>query len=84
MTYVYVLHTEDWKNHYYVGVTSHLERRVQEHNAGENASTKGARWRLVYCEGYVGQTYALKRERKLKTDRRVWRFVKKRIEESLE
>lgn len=84
MEYVYVLRTEEWEKHYYIGVTSNVEKRLKQHNEGKNRSTKNADWRIVYLEGYIKRKAAEEREKKLKRDRRVWRHVKERIEKSLE
>ena len=84
MSFVYVLRCLDRAREFYIGVTDDVERRLREHNEGRNASTKGTTWELVYYEAYRSRSYALDRERQLKKDRRVWRFVKERILKSLE
>ena len=84
MTYVYVIQCEEWKNPFYIEVSNDPQRRLAEHNAGEQASTKGCQWELVYVEGYVNRQYAERRERALKANRRVWRFVRERILQSIE
>jgi len=65
--YVYILECID--NSLYTGVTTDLERRVQEHNE----SSKGARYtrprrpvRLVYYETVTSRSEACKRESALK------------------
>ena len=45
--YTYVLKQEA-AEHYYVGSTSDLKRRLQEHNNGSTRSTAGRVWEL-YC-----------------------------------
>ncbi len=50
----------------YIGYTSNLKQRVENHNKGLNTSTKGHKWKLVYAEAYLDEEDARKRERKLK------------------
>ena len=44
---VYIL-KEINKNHFYVGSTNNLKRRIREHYKNLNVSTQGRKWRL-YC-----------------------------------
>ena len=81
MYYVYVLQNET--SEYYIGYSENLQRRLAEHNAGGNQSTKGHQWDLVYYEAYKREKYAREREQKLKKNRRMKTFFLKRIEESL-
>ena len=37
MTYVYILQSVAFPEHYYVGITGELRARLQRHNAGERA-----------------------------------------------
>jgi putative endonuclease len=82
MYYVYVLLSE--KGEFYVGYTSNIERRISEHNSGQNESTKGRRWKLAYYEAYASKADAQCRERNLKARGQAKRFLKKRIEHSVE
>jgi len=51
MFYVYALRSLI-KNYIYVGMTNDIERRVHEHNNGENSSTKAYKpFILIYAEG---------------------------------
>lgn len=82
MHYVYVLLSGN--EDFYVGYTSDLKRRVEEHNSGLNKSTKGKRWKVIYYEAYAARADALERERKLKQRGQSKRFLKQRIRRSIE
>ncbi len=65
--YVYVL--ESLKNgDRYIGYTSNLKKRIEEHNQGKSIYT-GIRkpWKLIYFEGCTDMQDAKRRERYLKT-----------------
>jgi len=66
MHYVYVLESEmDGK--LYIGCTNNLQRRIQEHNAGTNPSTKARRpLKLIYYEAFLLQADAFNREKIIK------------------
>jgi putative endonuclease len=52
----------------YVGMSSNPERRLIEHNAGKNRSTKAySPWKIVYTESFPTLLEARKREVFLKT-----------------
>ncbi len=80
MHYVYLLQSDDLAR--YVGSTSDLRRRLQEHNAGNVASTRGKHWRVVYYEAYVSKKDALRREAALKDGRARYHLFD-RVAESL-
>ena len=65
--YVYVLRSQrDGK--LYTGVTSDLDRRIREHNAGKTKSLRGRRpLVLAYWEQHPTKAQALVRERYFKT-----------------
>ena len=65
--YVYVLKSEkDQKN--YTGYTQNLKLRLEQHQTGEVESTKYRRpLKLIYFEGCLNQSDAIKREKYLKT-----------------
>lgn len=66
MFYVNIL--ENSKGRRYVGFTEDLQRRVEEHNAGQNLSTKSYRpWAVIFYEAYRNRQDALRRESYLKT-----------------
>jgi putative endonuclease len=65
--YVYVIESIKNRN-LYVGETKDLKNRLQEHNQGENISTKTYKpWKLIHYESYLNEKDALRRERYLKT-----------------
>lgn len=66
--YVYVL--ESIKNgSLYIGYTTELKKRLQEHNHGLNFSTKSYRpWELIHYEAYRDKRDAERRENYLKTN----------------
>ena len=67
MYYVYAIKSlkKDWL---YVGITDSLERRLHQHNKGQNRSTKPyAPFKLVYFEKTTDRQSARVREKYLKT-----------------
>ncbi len=65
--YVYIIESDN-SGRKYVGSTNNLERRIHQHNRGENSSTrKGIPYRLIYFESFESKELALKRERFFKT-----------------
>jgi len=80
--YVYVLQSNKDKN-FYVGFTTNLPKRLEEHNAGKVTSTiRRIPLHLVYWEGCLNQIDATQREKYLKTS---WgkRYIKNRIKNYL-
>ncbi len=78
MYYVYVLRSEADSN-FYVGYSSDLKNRIQQHEKGLVSSTKNRRpLVLVYYEACLNQQDAIHREKYLKTS---WgkRYIKTRI-----
>ena len=56
------------RNYVYVGMTSDLERRLKEHNNGENRSTKAYKpFTLIYSEELPDRISARIKERYLKS-----------------
>ena len=52
----------------YVGFSSHVQRRIMEHNSGYVFSTKGYRpWKLIYQESVKTRAEARIREKYLKS-----------------
>jgi len=64
MHYVYIVKCADGT--YYTGYTNDLERRINQHNAGEGAKyTKGRRpVKLVHSERFKSKSKAMQREYK--------------------
>lgn len=79
MHYLYVLRSEG-SHRWYIGQTSDLRSRLDQHNKGRNTSTKsGIPWELVYYEAYQTKKLALQRELKLKNHGKGFAELKKRI-----
>lgn len=82
MYYNYVLQSKkDGKR--YIGFTNNLEKRLKEHNAGLNKSTKFRRpFKLIYYESCLNKIDAIKRESYLKT---MWgnNYLNKRLADFL-
>jgi putative endonuclease len=65
--YVYVLESIVTDS-LYIGFTTNLKRRFQEHNKGLNFSTKRDKpWKLIWYESYLSERDATRREKYLKT-----------------
>ncbi len=55
----------------YVGWTLDPDPRLAQHNAGTGArSTRGRQWQILYIEKHESRTAAMRREWRLKRDRR--------------
>jgi len=55
-------------NHFYIGSSSNLERRLKEHNSGKNVSTKNkGPYIIVYTEKLQTLSMARKREMEIKS-----------------
>jgi len=63
----YVLYSlKDHKN--YIGYTTNLEKRIEDHNAGKTTSTAPRRpLKLIFCEFYEHKLDAMRREKYFKT-----------------
>ncbi len=83
MFYVYVLQDVKKRDEFYIGYTPDLRKRLQRHNAGEQAYTKGGSWRVVYYEAYLTEKTARQREYKLKHSGSSRALLMKRISQSL-
>ena len=66
MYFVYLLQSRR-DNGFYIGMTSNIQSRFEEHENGLVESTKNRRpWKLIYFEAYLSKESAEERERKLK------------------
>ena len=79
MHYVYVLQSQ-LDSTTYVGCSSDLRRRIQEHNSGRSPYTKSRKpWKLIYYEAYEILPTARKREYELKNNNSEKEKLYKRI-----
>lgn len=84
MFYVYVLKSKK-DTELYIGSTNDLKRRLSEHQNGKSFSTQFRRpFELVYYEAYKNEKDAREREQSLKLRGNTRRFLKIRIQRSLE
>ena len=83
MYFVYVIKAlKPSKKKYYIGVSSNLLRRLDEHNSPLNTGyTRDNKWKVVYVERYINKFIAYDRESKLKHYGNVWSSVMKRVKE---
>ncbi len=80
MFYVYVLQSKK-NDELYIGSTSNLKRRLEEHNQGLNFSTKRYMpWKLIYYEACIEKSDTKRRENYLKTTQG-GRLLKRRIKD---
>ena len=71
-------------NALYIGYTINLRKRIDQHNHGDNQSTKpGTPWKLIYYESYLSNKDAHKRELQLKKFKSAYGFLKRRIVNSI-
>lgn len=68
MYWVYILESQMDKS-WYIGYTSNLKKRLNEHQSGYGSKTTKIKddWGLIYCEGYKNKKDAEGRERFLKS-----------------
>ncbi len=63
---VYIIHSSRTRR-YYTGHTEDFNRRIREHNNGENASThSGIPWNVVYTKEYLERKIAMREEERIK------------------
>lgn len=66
MGYLYILQSEV-NNRYYIGSSSHLEKRLKEHNGGKSRYTSFTKpFKIVFKQEYEDISRALKAEKWLK------------------
>jgi putative endonuclease len=84
MFYVYLLKSA-LTGTKYIGCTSDLKNRLNEHNSGKNNSTKNKiPWKLVYYEAFMDKYDAFNREKELKNDYTKKRHLLNRLKNSLQ
>ncbi len=87
MHYIYIIRSLRITNQLflYIGYTTDIARRFEEHNAGRSFHTKKYMpWQLVYSEGYANEEDARHREKTLKQFGKVYSQLKRRIRRSLQ
>ena len=74
--YVYIT-ANRYRGGMYVGVTTDLIRRVDQHREGKGSShvTDFGKTRLVYAEHHVEIAFAIAREKLVKKWKRDWKFA---------
>ena len=83
MYYVYVLVNEDGK--IYIGYSSNLRERIKSHkNKKSKYTSRYENWELCYYEAFISKEDALKREKALKKSGQGRRWLKERINKSIE
>ena len=83
MYFVYILQSLSQDDRFYLGFTSNLDKRLGQHNSGQNASTRGTSWRIVFYEAYLNERAARARERSLKRSGHGRRILMDRVRASL-
>ncbi|MBN1521747.1 MAG: GIY-YIG nuclease family protein [Candidatus Aureabacteria bacterium] len=80
--YTYILQSKK-NGQFYIGATSNLKKRLEEHTKGLVASTKYKRpLQLIYFEACLSKNDAFRRERYLKTGMGK-RYLKNRLKRGL-
>jgi len=75
--FVYLL--RNLKDRFYIGWTTDIERRFEEHNSGKSTYTQSrGPWEWVAYEEHTSIDEAKRRERALKNNPRMLKFFKKR------
>jgi putative endonuclease len=78
--YVYVIQSNKTDD-LYVGYSSDLKKRLEEHNSGKNFSTKSKiPWSLIHYEAYKNMKDTIRREKYLKTNQGA-RLLKRMLKE---
>ena len=80
MAFIYLLVAKPEYKISYIGWTNNLKKRLKEHNEGKGAKfTRGRKWKLIYYEVVKNKSLALKREYKLKKNRKLRNLIKKKF-----
>lgn len=79
MYYVYSIQSEINPECFYIGITTDVERRLSDHNAGKSVHTnKFKPWSLITYIAFTDKTKALEVEKYLKSHSGLT-FAKKRL-----
>ena len=79
--FVYILLTNS-NNKYtsYVGYTSNINKRINDHNSSKGAKfTKGRKWKLVFTKKFKTKSEAMKAEIKIKKDLKFRQKIKNKF-----
>ena len=82
MYYVYVLVDDNGKT--YTGYSKDLKRRMSEHRQGQGYTKSGSNWQLCYYEAFASKEDAVRREDALKRSSQARRWLRHRIEKSMD
>ena len=78
---VYALHSPKL-NKIYIGQTSNLDQRLNEHRKGYSRATSMTDdWEVIYTEEFSTRSEAFRREKQMKTSRGrsyIWAMIKKK------
>ena len=79
--FVYIIATKvKNKTISYVGYTSNLSKRLDDHNAGKGAKfTRGKKWKIIFKKKYMSKIKAMQEEYKLKKNYLLRSEIKKKI-----
>jgi len=67
-SYVYILQSQSYPEHFYIGLTDDLRDRLRRHNGGEVTHTsKFVPWRIKTAIAFTDRDQATEFERYLKT-----------------
>ena len=78
--FVYIIATKvKNKTISYVGYTSNLSKRLDDHNAGKGAKfTRGKKWKIIFKKKYMSKIKAMQEEYKLKKNYLLRSEIKKK------
>jgi len=67
MYYVYIIKNQN-RNYVYIGISDNVNRRLKEHNSGNNKTTKPYRpFKLLHTENFQDRISAREREKWFKS-----------------
>ena len=83
--FVYIIATKvKNKTISYVGYTSNLSKRLDDHNTGKGAKfTRGKKWKIIFKKQYKTKVRAMKEEYKLKKNYLLRNKIKKNYFENV-